>query len=238
MTPERLARLNATLSSRQPDLTVILDQVDKPFNLSAILRSCDAAGVLEAHAVYPKRIPRRTKKEFSAGVGKWVKVRQHNNIEDAISCLKDRNFKIYAAHPKNGARDFREADFVTPAAILLGAELDGISERGLELADEHLTIPMMGMAACLNVSVATALILYEVQRQRSEKGLYEKCRIEDDVYQTTLFEWAHPKVAEYCRRHGFEYPQLDQWGEVAERLPRTGDDCGVLKDIISGESRN
>ena len=220
MTPERLARLNATLRLRQPDLTVVLDRVDKPFNLSAILRSCDAAGVLEVHAVYPKIISRRTTKEFSSGVGKWVKVRQHATIDEALGGLKESGFKVVAAHPEAGSTDFREMDFVSPVAILLGAELDGVSERGLDLADEHVKIPMMGMAACLNVSVATALILYEVQRQRSEKGLYETCRIEEEVYQRTLFEWAHPEVAEYCRRHGFTYPTLDEAGMVAEPLPR------------------
>lgn len=190
-----------------------MEKVNKPHNFSAILRNCDAAGVLEAHAVLPEN-KLDLHHATSGGTRKWIRVHTHPDVATAVRGLRERGFRILAAHPSPQARDFREVDFTRPTALMMGAELHGVSPGGLELADEHLVLPMLGMARSLNVSVATAVLLYEAMRQRQAAGLYDTPRIFGDEYRRTLFEWAHPLVADACRRKGIPYPPMDEDGQI------------------------
>ena len=215
MRPERFRRLREVLARRQPDLTVLMDRVSKAHNFSAILRSCDAAGVLEAHAVTAEpglEVHHAT----SAGTKKWVSVRRHASVEDAVAELRGHGFAILAAHPSEGATDYREVDYTRPVAITLGAELEGASAEALALADQLVTIPMAGMVHSLNVSVASALLLFEAFRRRSAAGMYEKSRMAPETFEARLFEWAYPTVARARRAQGLPYPRLDADGQILE----------------------
>lgn len=206
------------LNLRQPDLTVLMDNVHKPHNLSAVLRTCDATGVLEAHAVWPQaRI--RASRGVAGGSAKWVPVKTFPDVVSAIDTLRGRGYQVLAAHLSDRARDFRDVDFTRPSCVLLGAELFGPSEAALEKADEHIIIPMQGMVESLNVSVAAATILFEAQRQRLAAGLYDHPRIDRETYERLLFEWAQPKIAAYCREHNMDYPALDADGDVVDFRP-------------------
>ncbi len=213
MTPERFRRLSAALTRRQPDLTILMDRVHKSHNFSAILRSCDAVGVLEANVVATEdavAIHHAT----SAGSKKWVGVRQHASVEEAIGRLRERGFKILAAHPSPGARDYRDVDYTEPTALALGAELRGLSPEALALADTHVTIPMVGLVQSLNVSVAAGLLLFEASRQRSAAGMYERSRLPPEEFVSRLFEWAYPTLARGRREAGRPYPALGADGEI------------------------
>jgi tRNA (guanosine-2'-O-)-methyltransferase len=218
MTPKRFQKLRRVLDNRQPDLTVLLDNVHKPHNFSAILRSCDAVGVFEAHAVWqdPTLRPNHL---TSGGTGKWVGIRTHADIDAAAMELRVRGFQLVAAHPEGDARDYRDIDYTGPTALVLGAELHGLGKAALAFADTRVCVPMMGMAESLNVSVAAATILFEAQRQRTNANLYAESRLDPAVYEKTLFEWAHPAIARYCRRHGLMYPNLDDDGDILGPLP-------------------
>jgi len=213
MRPERFRRLSRVLDRRQPDLTVLMEKVHKSHNFSAILRNCDAVGVLEAHVVPPDGgldLHHGT----SAGTRKWIQVRHHPDVGSAAAYLHWRGFTLLAAHPSPSALDFREVDFTRPTAVMMGAELLGVSPEGLERADAHVVIPMLGMVHSLNVSVATALILYEAQRQRAAAGMYDVSRIPDEERERIRFEWAYPSLASRLRRTGRVYPKLDEDGQI------------------------
>ena len=215
MLPDRFHRLQAVLARRQPDLTVLMDQVNKAHNFSAILRSCDAAGVLEAHVVPPEGgvdVHHAT----SGGTKRWVGVREHPDVEAAVAHLHGGGFTVLAAHLAPGARDYREVDLTRPTALVLGAELLGVSDDALRLCDGLVSLPMMGMVKSLNVSVAAALLLYEALRQREAAGMYDTPRLDDEVVRRTLFEWAYPRVAEVYRREGRPYPALGPDGEILD----------------------
>jgi len=122
--------------------------------------------------------------------------------------------KVYAAHLSEVAVDYRAVDFTQPCCLLLGAEKEGVSAEGAELADGHVIIPMFGLGASLNVSVAAAVILFEAQRQRLAAGLYEQPRLPEAEIRRTLVEWLHPRIAERCRNEGRPYPELDEDGAV------------------------
>ncbi|GIW26062.1 tRNA (guanosine(18)-2'-O)-methyltransferase TrmH [Meiothermus sp.] len=200
MTPERLAKIRAVLDKRQPDLTVLLERVHKPHNLSAILRSCDAVGVLEAHAVPARQglpdleetelnLKGKAYNETSGSAAKWVGLQLHDDTTSAIAHLKAQGFQVLAAHFSERAIDYREADYTRPTCILLGTEKWGVSPEAATLSDEHIQIPMMGMVQSLNVSVAAAVILFEAQRQRIQAGFYEQVRLSLEQYQSVLASW-------------------------------------------------
>jgi tRNA (guanosine-2'-O-)-methyltransferase len=213
MRPERFHRLRSVLARRQPDLTVLMDRVNKSHNFSAILRNCDAVGVLEAHVVAPER-GLDLHHGSSAGTKKWIGVRYHSDVPTAIELLKDRGFTVIAAHPSADAVDYRAVDFTQPMAITMGAELHGVSAEALSLADEHVSIPMLGMVHSLNVSVATALLLFEAARQRTDAGMYDESRLTPDEFEQRLFEWAYPSLARARREEGRPYPGLGPDGEL------------------------
>ncbi len=213
MNPERFRRIKEVLERRQPDLTVLMEVVNKTHNFSAILRTCDAVGVLEAHAVLPKKgidLHHHT----SAGTTRWVGVRVHPSVENAAEHLRRSGFSIVAAHPGEDAVDFRDLDFTRPVALLVGAELEGLSKEGLAVADATVSIPMSGMVRSLNVSVATALLLFEAFGQRQRAGLYESSRIPEAEKNRLLFEWGYPEIAEVYRSRGEPYPPLSETGDI------------------------
>ncbi len=218
MNPDRFRKIRSVLDRRQPDLTVLMERVNKSHNLSAIVRNSDAAGVLEVHAVPPESgLP--VHHHTSGGTTRWVEVLHHATVTEAAAHLKERGFTILAAHPQEGARDYREVDFTRATAIMVGAELDGVSQEALAVADELVVIPMRGMGQSLNVSGAASLLLFEAARQRESAGMYETPRLSEERYRSLLFEWAHPRVAEWCRKKGVPYPALTDEGELAEPLP-------------------
>ena len=215
MNPERFQKLARALRRRQPDLTVLMERVHKSHNLSAILRNCDAVGVLEAHVIPPEE-GLQIHSHTSAGTDKWVRLVRHRTIRAAIEELKGRSFRVLAANPGPDAVDFREVDYTVPTALMMGAELLGLSDEALALADLRISIPMVGMAQSFNVSVATALLLFEAFRQRDAAQMYDESRIDPEDMERILFEWAYPRIARHCRDQGTPYPSLEQDGGLPQ----------------------
>ncbi|MCW2476778.1 tRNA (guanosine(18)-2'-O)-methyltransferase TrmH [Candidatus Symbiopectobacterium sp. NZEC151] len=215
MTPERYARIKEMLTSRQPDLTVCMEQVHKPHNISAVIRTADAVGVHQVHAVWPTS-RMRTLVSSAAGSNSWVQVKTHRTIADAVSHLKAQGMQILATNLSARAVDFREVDYTRPTCILLGQEKTGITQEALALADQDIIIPMIGMVQSLNVSVASALILYEAQRQRQNAGMYQRdvAMLDDDEQQRLLFEGGYPVLARVATRKKLPRPQIDNQGQV------------------------
>lgn len=224
MTPERFRTLKAALARRQPDLTVLADEVHKPHNIAALMRTCDAVGVFEIHAVGPRSSFKRGR-GISGGTAPRVGVHAYRQLTPAIEALKSNGFQIIAAHLSPTADDYRTVDYTRPTALLLGSELRGVSDEAARLADRHACLPMRGLAASLNVSVAAALFLYEAARQREAAGLYESCRLSTEQFTRTLFEWCHPDIAARCRARKVAYPPLTADGDLAANpfAPPAGD---------------
>lgn len=215
MTPERFKRISDLLDKRQPDLTVCMEQVHKTHNLSAIIRTADAVGIHNIHAIYTTESHWLSGGRAS-GSQKWVKVTEQPDTKTAIEQFKQQGMQVLATNLSDKAVDFRDIDYTKPTALILGQERDGISEQALEMADHHVVVPMYGMVESLNVSVAGALIMYEAQRQRREAGLYDAPRISAAIRHQMLFEGGHPIYAELCARTQTPYPKLDDNGQIAE----------------------
>jgi len=214
LTPERIAKLREVLDRRQPDLTVVTDFVHKQRNTSAIVRNCDAVGIMAMHAVVEKS-SYKAFRGTAMGSHRWVKVERHESLADALSAVRADGMQVVAAHPGEGSLDYREVDYTAPTALLLGTEKAGLGDAAIDAADHCITVPMYGMVSSYNVSVAAGIILAEAQRQRLAAGLYDQCRLDPETYQRLFFEWGHPKVRQFCQERGLDYPELDEEGEIA-----------------------
>jgi rRNA methylases len=213
MTPERFQRINDVLNKRQPDLTVVTDEVHKVRNISAIVRTCDAVGIDQIHCVTPKA-GFQTYSGTSASADKWVGVNAHTRVAEPLALLKQQGFQVVAAHLDSKAVDYRLPDYTKPTALLLGAEIDGVSEIAQGFVDHTVVVPMMGMVESFNVSVAGAIILMEAQRQRQAAGLYDNRRIDDETFRLRFFRWAHPVITRFCDDFDFPYPAVREDGEI------------------------
>ena len=169
MTPEREKKIRDVAARRFATLAVIVERVDDPHNLGAILRTCDAVGVGEVHLVYAaSRGPRmrELKTKSAASAAKWLTIKRWTSVSSCVSSLHRRGFKIHVAALAEGGKPQWELNLKTKVAIAVGNEHDGASPKLLQLADGVVTIPMRGMVQSLNVSVATAVILEDALRQR------------------------------------------------------------------------
>ncbi len=180
-TSRRQERVRSVLSRRQPDLTVVLENVHDPHNVSAILRSCDAVGVLKAHAIYTvEAVPEVLfSRQTSASAAKWVDVERHGSVEECYARLHDAGFTILATAIGPEAKSQFDWDLTRPVALVVGNEMRGVSDEALALADGAIEIPMMGMVQSLNVSVACAVCLYEAYRQRASAGSYAALKLSE-----------------------------------------------------------
>lgn len=173
MSERRLARIRDVLEHRQPDLTVVLENIHDPHNVSAIFRSCDAVGVTRVELLYTlEKFPKIGRKS-SSSANKWIDRRNSRSVDACYAQLREEGFKIYATHLSQDAVPLYDLDLTRPAALVFGNEHRGVTDEAAAKADANFRIPMMGMIQSLNVSVAAAVSLYEAMRQRMTAGMYE-----------------------------------------------------------------
>lgn len=190
MTPERRNRLISVLNKRQPDLTVVLENVFDPHNISAVMRTCDAVGIQEIYVLTTK-IPRHKKwgARSSSSAAKWLTIHQFDDLEECITALRKKFTKIYTTHLSSDAVSMHQIDFTEPVALVFGNEHAGVSEEMIAKADGNFIIPQMGIIQSLNISVACAVTIYEALRQKTNAGHYNQQRLDDGTYDQLLQEW-------------------------------------------------
>lgn len=190
MTPERRDKLISVLSKRQPDLTVVLENVFDPHNISAVMRTCDAVGIQEVYILNTK-IPRHKKwgARSSSSAAKWLTVHQYDNAAECFSSLRKHYSKILTTHLSSDAVDLYAINMTEPMAFVFGNEHSGVSDEIRALADGNFIIPQVGIIQSLNISVACAVTLYEAFRQKSLAGHYNRSDLNHVMKQELLKEW-------------------------------------------------
>jgi len=178
MTKERSERIKTVLSHRQHDLTVVLENVHDPHNISAVMRSCDSVGIQEIY-VLNTRISKHAKfgKKSSASAANWLTIHQFDNTEECFTRLQGRCKYIFATHLGQESKSLYEIDLTAPVALVFGNEHSGVTEEALAFCNGNFIIPQVGMVQSLNISVACAVSLYEAFRQRQQKGYYNESRL-------------------------------------------------------------
>ena len=213
--PRRFKRIKSVLDCRMKNLTVLVEDVNKPHNLSAILRTCDAAGVFEANFI-SKTNSVKTFNSTAQGSQKWVNLNNYENTFTAISALKSKGFKLYGTTLDSESIDYRNFDYSQNTCFVLGAEKWGLSNEIISMVDQTVFIPMRGMVQSLNVSVAASILLFEAIRQRKNKGILPTNGegLNVDEYQKTLFEWCYPELASTYKNADKDYPKLNDQGDL------------------------
>lgn len=177
----------AALRRRQPNLTVVLEDIHDPHNVSAILRTADAVGIPEVQLVYSvDKVPRLGKKSSASAV-KWVKRRTFRSIKECYDRLHHEGFTICATSLTKRSISLYRLDLTRKVALVFGNEHRGVSPAAARSADENFLIPMTGMIQSLNVSVACAVSLYEAHRQRLRKR--RASYLEPDAVDRLFEEW-------------------------------------------------
>jgi tRNA (guanosine-2'-O-)-methyltransferase len=190
-TDRRANRIRNVLSRRQPDLTVVLENVHDPHNVSAVLRSCDATGVLRVHTVYSmeERPHAAFARTTSAGAAKWVEVVHHDSVAECYDDLRRSGIRILAAAFSEQREQLYDVDLCLPIALVFGNEMRGLSEEAVTGADCSVVIPMLGMVQSLNISVACAVALYEAMRQRRAAGRYDTPSLSEETMANLEADW-------------------------------------------------
>lgn len=190
MTPERKQRLTSVLDKRQGNITVVLENVFDPHNISAVMRTADAVGVQDIYILNTK-IPRHKKwgAKSSSSAAKWLTVHQYDNAEECFSSLRKRYSTILTTHLSSDAVSLHSIDFTKSIALVFGNEHSGVSDEIRELADGNFIIPQVGIIRSLNISVACAVTLYEALRQKTSAGQYNQPGLDAVRYEELFKEW-------------------------------------------------
>ena len=189
-TDKRTAKINQVISSRQPSLKLVLENIHDPHNVSAIFRTCDAAGIPKVLLVYNSEPFPRIGKKSSASAFKWVEKEKYKSTELCYKNLHSEGFKIYASSISEKSKNIFDLNFTGKIAIVFGNEHRGLSEEAIDLADEIFFIPMYGMVQSLNVSVSAAITVYEALRQRLKNGMYDKSELSEEEMKRLVEEWS------------------------------------------------
>jgi tRNA (guanosine-2'-O-)-methyltransferase len=190
MTNERRQKIEAVLSKRQNDLTIVLENVFDPHNISAVMRSCDAVGIQEIYVLNTK-IPRHKKwgARSSSSATKWLTVHQFENAEECFTQLRKKYSSILTTHLSTDAVSLYQLDLTRSVALVFGNEHSGVSEEIIKLADGNFIIPQVGIIRSLNISVACAVSLYEAFRQKTNAGHYEIQKLDAETYSSLFTQW-------------------------------------------------
>ena len=188
-TPRRLARMRAVLARRQPDLTVVMENIHDAHNVSAIFRTCDAVGVSRVELLYTLEPFPKIGKKSSSSANKWLDRRRHRSVPECYGSLRSEGFRIYATRIGEGIPGLYELDLTGSVALVFGNEHRGVSDDAASAADGVFQIPMMGMIESLNVSVAAAVALYEALRQREAAGRYRSPEVASQELDRRVEDW-------------------------------------------------
>ncbi|HOK37961.1 MAG: RNA methyltransferase [Bacteroidales bacterium] len=196
ITENRFNKFNEVLDNRTRYITVVLEDLFQSHNASAVLRSCDCFGIQDVHFI-ENNFQYQENPEVSMGSSQWLNIHRYNqysnNTERALLELKKQGYRIIATTPHTKENSLQKFDIKKgKVALVFGAELPGLSEIALNIADEHVNIPMFGFTESFNISVSAAIFLYELRNKLNESNIdWHLSKKERDII---LAEWLKKSV--------------------------------------------
>ena len=188
-TEERIAKVKKVLAGRYADLRVVMEDVKNTHNASAVVRTCDAAGILFLDVISFENEPFPINEAISTRAEKWLQIGHYTETRKCLNDLKNEGFSIAATYLGEGTTPYTDVDFTKPTAIIFGNEAEGISPKARELADCTIHVPMVGMVRSLNLSVTVGIILYEAIRQRLVSPAYAHKSLQPEELESLALRW-------------------------------------------------
>lgn len=190
MTPERQERLTGVLKNRQNDITVVLENVFDPHNISAVMRTCDAVGIQDITVLNTRIGPhKKWGAKSSSSAAKWLSIHQYTDPVACFAALRKQYHLILTTHLSSDAASLYDIDFTKSIALVFGNEHDGVSKEIREMADGNFIIPQVGIIRSLNISVACAVTVYEAFRQKKSAGHYDQVKLPVAAYDQLSRTW-------------------------------------------------
>ncbi len=195
MTPKREEKLLSVLAKRQSGLTVVMENVDDPHNISAVMRTCDAVGIQDIYVLTTKIHPhKKFGTRSSSSAAKWLTIHSYTDVAECFIDLRKKYSTILTTHLGIDSIHVFDIDFSKSVALVFGNEHDGVSEEIRLLADGNFNIPQMGMIQSLNISVACAVSIYEAMRQKTLAGHYMQPSLPADRREALIAKWSTPRI--------------------------------------------
>ena len=191
LTARRRERFAQVLSKRTRRLTLVLEDVFQPHNISAVLRSCDAFGIQDVHVV-ESRNEYEPVSEVALGSEQWLSVQRYETTSTCLHQLRSRGYHIVATSPGPDSKPLEEVEFKHPLALWFGTEKNGLTDEVIKSADELVSIPMYGFVESFNVSVAAALCLQSLTSRL--RGSDVDWRLADDAQSPLLLDWCRQSI--------------------------------------------
>lgn len=183
VSPSKRELLDLISSERTKYLTVVLEDIVKEFNSSAVLRSCDCFGVQELNIIAENQ-EFEVQRDIAKGANNWVDVNTYSGSNSpgvrCIKDLKDKGYRVIATSP-HAEKSIDQISIDQPIALVFGTEGDGISENIAASADELVKIPMYGFTESFNISVSAALILNQLRNRLEASDLQWKLSEEEQT---------------------------------------------------------
>ena len=190
MTSERREKLLNVLHKRQTNLTVVLENVFDPHNVSAVMRTCDSVGIQDLYIlnnIIP--LPKKWGFRSSSTANKWLTIHEFTDPQECMKALRKTYKKILTTHLGSDSVGLYDIDFTGSIALIFGNERQGVSEEIRALSDGNFVIPQVGIIRSLNISVACAVTIYEAYRQKNLAGHYHQQSLPADTIATLYSEW-------------------------------------------------
>jgi tRNA (guanosine-2'-O-)-methyltransferase len=195
MTSERREKLLGVLAKRQSGLAVVMENVDDPHNISAVMRTCDAVGIQDMYVLTTKIHPhKKFGTRSSSSAAKWLTIHAYTDVAACFSELRKNYSTILTTHLAIDSISVFDIDFTKSVALVFGNEHDGVSEEIRLLADGNFNIPQMGMIQSLNISVACAVSIYEAMRQKTVAGHYLQPTLPAERRADLMEKWSTPRI--------------------------------------------
>lgn len=176
-------------------VTVVMENIMKDHNASAVLRTCDCFGIQNLHTIQ-KGVQYEIQREIARGAGNWVDLNSYdgeNPVKTCLESLRSKGYKIVTTSP-HAEKTINDIDLEQPMAIVLGTEWHGVSQEAIDASDELVSIPMYGFTESFNVSVSAAIIL-NVLRYRLNQQDFE-WKLNHDEQTTIKIKWCEKIVKE------------------------------------------
>ncbi|HFX17607.1 MAG TPA: TrmH family RNA methyltransferase [Flavobacteriales bacterium] len=170
VTDNRKKVLKEVLKNRTRHFTVALEDLYQMHNVSAVVRSADIFGIQDLHIIQKKYDPKLSH-AIAKGAEKWLDIQRYHSTEDTIKSLKQKGYQIVATTPHTDDVNLKDFDISKPSAFFFGVEKDGLSDKVMSQADVFLKIPMYGFTESFNISVAAALIMYDVTERLRQSDI-------------------------------------------------------------------